>query len=314
MSVGIDDGAAAAPDPVGHLTRRAASWLGDAMDAWYRNDHDKVAALAPLAVELLGKAVLWRRHPALLVPLSQDAETSLISLITEPNLTAAGLRTIGLTTVLSRLERLLGLPVEASRRRRLVEVRNGAVHVGASATARHVLLDALRLCRELTGHLEVSFDRWCGDHLDAIQHLLDEQQSEVARQVAAKRTQAARVVTSMEHWAGPDQVSSMVQRLESERWAALALTDAGDRHDLCAQRCPACTRAGCLTGRSEATLINESDGYFQYDVAFTPQGFACNVCRLRLSGSDELAEAGLPHKPFRPLGQDLPPDFDPFDF
>ncbi len=60
------------------LVRSAAKWIREAMDAWTEDDHQKVAMLAPLAVEHLGKAVLWKKHPALLVPLEKGAEASLI--------------------------------------------------------------------------------------------------------------------------------------------------------------------------------------------------------------------------------------------
>jgi hypothetical protein len=53
--------------------------MQDALSAWTEDDYAKVATLAPLAVEQLGKAVLWNADPALLVPLSQDAEPSPVS-------------------------------------------------------------------------------------------------------------------------------------------------------------------------------------------------------------------------------------------
>jgi hypothetical protein len=100
--------------------RSAARWIRDALTAWAEDDFPKVATLAPLAVEHLGKAVLWNANPALLVPLSQDAEASLFILVERPDLSASKLRTIGLKIVLGRLEMLLsGLPIDPKQRTRM---------------------------------------------------------------------------------------------------------------------------------------------------------------------------------------------------
>lgn len=74
------------------------------MRAWANGNYDKVALMAPLALEHLGKAVLWRCNPVLLTPLGDNAEASLMSLATAPSLGSPKLRTIGLKQVLDRVE------------------------------------------------------------------------------------------------------------------------------------------------------------------------------------------------------------------
>ncbi|MBL1080355.1 hypothetical protein JK358_38775 [Nocardia sp. 2] len=81
---------------VAHLVESASGWMGEALDAWSDDDYAKVSLLAPLAVEHLGKAVLWQVNPVLVVPLSPDAEASLVKLATTPGLTDPKLRTVGL--------------------------------------------------------------------------------------------------------------------------------------------------------------------------------------------------------------------------
>lgn len=59
-----------AEQPVAQPDTRAASeamliasakrWVGEALDARTEDDHAKVGLLAPMAVEHLGKATLWR--------------------------------------------------------------------------------------------------------------------------------------------------------------------------------------------------------------------------------------------------------------
>src|SRR3546814_19773749 len=53
------------------LADSAASWLDDALKSWAAGDYAKVGVQAPMAVEHLGKAVLWHKNHVLL---SQHAE------------------------------------------------------------------------------------------------------------------------------------------------------------------------------------------------------------------------------------------------
>lgn len=125
----------------------AKRWIGEALDAWTEDDHAKVGLMAPMAVELLGKATLWRSNPVLLIPLNDRHEGALFLLATRPDLAAKGVRTIGLQVVMDRLVRLLGdLPVAKDRRGRIADVRNGAVHVGATEELRFVLLEPAQCC------------------------------------------------------------------------------------------------------------------------------------------------------------------------
>ncbi len=137
------------------LLRPASRWIQDALTAWADNDYGKVSLAAPLAVELLGKAVLWNASPALLVPLQADAEASLFILAERPDLDAPKLRTIGLKIVLGRLETLLGgLHIDGKQRTRMVDTRNGAMHIGSAEQSRFVLIDALTLSVPLLARLE----------------------------------------------------------------------------------------------------------------------------------------------------------------
>jgi hypothetical protein len=70
------------------MVQSAARWMQNALTAWTEDDFPAVATLAPLAVEHLWKAVLWNANPALLVPLSPDAEASLFILVDRPDLDA----------------------------------------------------------------------------------------------------------------------------------------------------------------------------------------------------------------------------------
>jgi hypothetical protein len=78
------------------LIAGAERWIGEALDAWSEGDQPKVTLMAPMAVELLGKAALWRENPVLLVQLNDQHETSLVLLATHPDLATKGVKTVGL--------------------------------------------------------------------------------------------------------------------------------------------------------------------------------------------------------------------------
>lgn len=142
-------------------------------------------------LELLGKAVLWNASPALLVPLQADAEASLFILVERPDLDAPKLRTVGLKIVLGRLETLLGgLPIDGKQRTRMVDTRNGAMHIGSAEQSRFVLIDALTLCVPLLAQLGKAADWFYCDHKANADGLVQEKRTEIGHQVAAKRAKA----------------------------------------------------------------------------------------------------------------------------
>lgn len=162
------------------LLQPASRWIQDALTAWADQEFGKVSLTAPLAVELLGKAVLWNANPALLVPLQADAEASLFILVERPDLHAPKLRTIGLKIVLSRLETLLGgLPIDGKQRNRMVDTRNGAMHIGSAEQSRFVLVDALTLCVTLPDRLGRAADWFFGEHKANAYGLVQEKRTEV---------------------------------------------------------------------------------------------------------------------------------------
>src|SRR3546814_7558120 len=99
------------------LADSAASWLDDALKSWEAGDYAKVAVQAPMAVEHLGKAVLWHKNPVLLVQLDEKDESSLFSLATNSHLGPA-IRTITLRAVLNRTDKHMYGPPPLIRHRK----------------------------------------------------------------------------------------------------------------------------------------------------------------------------------------------------
>ncbi|MFI7192521.1 hypothetical protein ACIBQ0_22525 [Nocardia nova] len=302
------------------LVESAATWIREAMDAWSDENFMKVAVMAPIAVEHLGKAVLWQKNPVLLTPLLENSEASLVNLATAPSLAEPKLRTIGLKPVLSRIEKINGtLPVRGERSTRLVDARNGAVHVAAATTSRHVLIDALTLCNVFLELLEKDPAEFYGDHQSNVKSLVEQGRSEIQHRVAAKIARAKKDLALLENRLGDDIFQELTDRLEAEAPHALEFVE-GWTID---QECPVCGSLGRLGGALEMEPHIEYDyepdvpvietAYTAgWDIQMTPNEFACNVCRLTLSGIQELAGAGLPSSAFEIDDPDaLGPDFDP---
>lgn len=301
----------------------ARRWIREALEAWTEDDQAKVALVAPMAVELLGKAALWRENPVLLVPLHDRHEASLFLLATRPDLATKGVKTIGLQIVLNRLIKLLGdLPVVRDHRERMVDVRNGAVHVGAGDESRFVLLDCLAVVGVLLERLGIERKDFFGSHVGTVGALLDERRTEISRQVAAKMAKARARLTRLEAILGEAAFTKATDELEEQRWTLdpddFATGGAGVEVN-----CPECGSKARLFGDVDVSAEVDYDveplggGHYDaiampyWEVWLTPTTFFCMVCNLQLHGSQELAEAGLPSRRFDVSGDDLGPDFDP---
>ena len=295
--------------------------MQDALLAWSEGNFKKVSALAPLGVEHLGKAVLWRTAPTLLVQLSSNAESALVALATKPDLDDPRLKTIGLSSVLERLIRLLpDFPIDDKARKRMVDVRNGAMHVGTSTTSRNVLLDSLAVCRTLLEHLDHNPRTFYGLHRTSAQGLLDAKRTEVGDRVAAKRAKAARDLAALEdRMGGPFEDWAENKELEAED---LSPDDFGIDLWGMEQSCPACGRNGRLFGHVEVDpQIEERPPVDEFtppetylagwNIELYPEAFKCCVCEFFLNGRDELSEADMASARREIAAGDLGYDFDP---
>jgi len=288
------------------LLLSSSSWMDDAMRAWANGNYDKVALIAPLALEHLGKAVLWRRNPVLLTPLGDNAEASLMSLATAPSLASPKLRTIGLKQVLERVETVIdGLAIVQGDKMRLVNVRNGATHVGAADASRDVLLDALTLTQTMLADLGVDPATYFGQHSRDVTALLDAKRTEVGHRVLAKRAKARQRIDQLtENLAEAGYMEAAV-RLEEQRDFLVSPADFGHSLEAIDVNCPECgsiaKEFGTVDASPEVDFDVEPLGGGQYEpvpipyweISFTPQSFACVVCQLSLTGQAELTEARL---------------------
>jgi hypothetical protein len=310
-----------------NLVAGATSRIREALGAWLEEDFDRAAASAPMAVELLGKAALWHVNPALLVPLEPKHEATLVVLASDPNLDSASMRTIGLKVMLGRLTRVVGdLPVPGKRQDRLVDCRNGSLHVGAlpnagehraELVARQVLTDSLALCDFFLAHVKVPATDFYGDRLGLANGLLEEQRSDLEHRVARRLAQARDAVERWRQHLGDDDVwSRSAGELEAAAAYVYPPEEFGFDMGAINQACPACGHDGRLLGRvdvdGDADVEYGPDGpehYGFWRVTFYPRAYACNVCKLLLTDPQELAAAGVPAHEREVREDDLGDDF-----
>lgn len=310
------------------LVHAATNRMSEALSAWVDADFDRAASSAPMAVELLGKAVLWKVNPTLLVPLEVKQEAALVVLATEPTLESPSLRTIGLRIALGRLTRVFGdLPVPSKRQDRLVECRNGSVHVGtlprsgensAEVVARQVLADSLALCDFLLPHVSSSSEHFHGERVDLVAGLLQAQRTDVEHRVARLRTQASERLDRWREYFDDEEVwERAAAELEAGAEFEFAPEHFGSELGGLNQVCPVCGWSGRLLGRvdvdGDVDVEGGPDGptYHGYWVlTFYPRLFACNVCKLMLTDAQQLAAAGLANTEREVSEADLGEEFD----
>lgn len=293
----------------------ARKWIAEALEGWAEADYAKVITLAPIAVEHLGKAALWKRNPVLLAILDRASQESFLSLATEPALDNEGLRTIGLNDVLARVPSVYKsrLPISKERKTRLIEARGGAIHAGQfpPKKAQHVLTDALTLCVWLGGMLGLNTGVLFGVNSPTAERLLDERRTERQRQVDQRLAAARARFFKFAQSIGPDLKHDTIAQKEALTWDAVPRLINYESIGTMRQ-CPGCNQKGVLLGDLEldpqVDVESTPDGLI-YNAGFRyylmPDSFYCNVCALVLQDSEELEVVGLPSERFELTGDEL---------
>ena len=312
------------PSGYDELVRAASAWAQDALAAVHGGNDHRAAVAAPMAVELLGKAALWRVNPLLVVAteLVKDS-ASIVKLASAPDLRAPKMRTIYLGEVLKRVAIMLNsLPIDSRQQDRLCDVRNGGAHAGLLGPSRQVVEDSLSVLDVLIAHLDMDPEAFYGDLSGTAATLRTSYRDAIEARVQLEIVGA---------WVGLQTLRSSLSEGDFE--VLRDRRNAGTDDDLdpevfgsgfyrTAYECPACSAEGRLFGRVEVDdrvdFDHEKVGAGEYEAiphvywvpSLTPEAFACNVCKLLLRSPAELDAARLPASAFEVAEESIGPDFD----
>lgn len=250
------------------------------MQAHGEDDHQFFAVNAAASLELLMKAALCQRHPALIAGPKFDSLLHACDLSDAAQSPRSAMRTVGGAETLERAIRVVpDLRSHASALRPLIENRNGVIHLGEPAVARELWLPFLRASGVLLLDLEVEPGSYWAEYADlvekAVQEGVRELEIEVERRIAAAAREFARRFEGLD---------------ESGRRAAIRAIESSyvpTRYEQETAQCPACNSEGVMDGFTETRWEMEADGDASFIAEFSGSYFLCRVCGLELDG-DEL--------------------------
>lgn len=307
------------------LIRAASAWAQDALSALHDEADHRAAVAGPMAVELLGKAALWRTNPLLvLAPELLKDPASVVKIASHPDLRGPRMRTIYLAEVLKRIAILLsGLPLDQTQQDRLCDVRNGGAHAGLPSSSRQVVEDSLSVVDVLIVHLGVDADAFYGDLSGTAAALRASYRNAIEAHVQLESVMGAWVaLQKLKKSLGDEDFEDLCRRRQAATDDDLDPEHFGSGFFRTAYQCPACSEEGRLFGWVEVDdrvdYDHEKIGPGEYEPipyvywvpSLIPDAFACNVCKLVLRSAAELAAADLPDTGFEVSEDALGPDFD----
>jgi hypothetical protein len=320
------DSASPEQQPAGadDLIRAASAWAQDALAAIHDDTDHRAAVAGPMAVELLGKAALWRTNPLLvLAPDVVKDSVSVVKIASGPDLRAPRMRTIYLGDVLKKVAILLsGLPLDQAQQDRLCDVRNGGAHAGLPGPSRQVTEDSLSVLDVLIAHLDLDPDAFYGNLSGTAATLRASYRDAIDARVQLEVVGAWVGLQALKKSLGEGDFEVLCDRRYTATDDDLDPEEFGSGFYRTARECPACSAEGRLFGRVEiddrVDFDHEKIGPGEYESiphvywvpSLIPDAFACNVCKLILRSAAELAAAGLPDSGFEVSEDALGPDFD----
>ncbi|MER9953919.1 hypothetical protein NKJ52_03635 [Mesorhizobium australicum] len=266
------------------LTRKGAGEL-DEYQLW-----------ASLALELLGKAALARKHPSLVVDPTHWQSMFVAAGI---NVTT-DVKTISAKTLFERLAHLIPRFDKTIQKfcQEIAERRNTELH-SADLPFRTMRLDAWEArywhaCDTILHQMGASLEQWLGA-VDA----------KSPRQLLDEAAQALKSAVKLRVEAAKEQFEAL-KKAERERLAVDAMLRQ-PRHqaelfkdsydEIWAESCPACKCRAFITGEQTGEDISEEQDegviWEIVDREFVGEEFRCPTCDLTLTGSAEIEAAGL---------------------
>ncbi|MER5368558.1 hypothetical protein [Streptomyces sp. NPDC002722] len=256
-----------------------------AMDDHARREYDEFALHAGVAVERLAKAVLISKNPIYIAEMRGSAEM-LFHL--GGHRMASKVRTTGAGEAIARL-RTLGVLSQNPELDRLIDLRNGVAHTTGGDEAKSLLPTLILTVQSLIEDVDGSPRRFWGRWNSAVHTVVDEERSQVYRDIQLRVRQAKHRFE--DKFAGmPDEAKDRVLATpppdSGKFWVGdMTVVSGRDVLFISAQvPCPACTGPAMMTlvpGESTST-----------GTAFVHDGFICHLCDLKLHGREEMTACG----------------------
>jgi hypothetical protein len=200
------------------------------------------------------------------------------------------------------------------------------MHIGSAEQSRFVLIDALTLCVPLLAQLGKAADWFYCDHKANADGLVQEKRTEIGHQVAAKRAKARMLLKRLKDEPDTNEFEELTSSREGGAEYEIDPNDFSRFGNMYAlgRTSPECGSEGRLIGTVDVTHELETEyeqvgednyvaigaGSDYYLIDFIPSDFACNVCKLTLSGQQELDVCDLPASRFDIQEYSLGSDFD----
>jgi hypothetical protein len=278
------------------LHSKSKIYIGRALTRKGSGDLDEYQLWASLALELLGKAALARKHPSLVVDPTHWQSMFVAAGI---NVTT-DVKTITAKTLFERLARLVPRFDNTIQEfcQEIAERRNAELH-SAGLPFRTMRLEAWEArywhaCDTILRQMDSSLEHWLGAaDAKAPRQLLDE---------AAKALKAAvklRIEAATEEFAALKKAERKRLTMEADLWEPQHQKTVFKRSydKIWTARCPSCgCRAFMAGGQTGEEISEERDEDAIWEVVdreFVGEEFCCPTCDLTLVGGDEIDAAGL---------------------
>ncbi|MFI6803040.1 hypothetical protein [Streptosporangium canum] len=291
---------------------KSARYFADiALNAYTIEDTQSILVNAAFSMEHVSKALLLSMHPTLLMEIRNGQFDSLLHLaghgtkaikLEEP-------RTIGAKEALARVRQVMNINTAKDPLDRLIEIRDGVVHIGSfsSVRTRELLTAFLRYANEAYDALNVlDEDRW-GKRVGLVNTLivqsLSEIEHEVHRKIEAARNNFRELMEKIPESEQASVADARQAAISPVMYDNLATGFNDTKIHAEYTTCPACshTDAICIGAVQYEYDVPEKIGPMEHieehvelvDIYLEPRMLRCGVCGLELQEAEEITAANI---------------------
>ncbi len=289
--------------PKAELLLRAREFLHSALTHLEEKRFHRIFPDLGAALELLGKAVLSKLSPALIVPNDFDSLVSVLRLPVAASRRSVRVKTIDTKDLLDRIVRVLPpLEVERENLREIFELRNGTLHYVETPHDHfaHLIASMSRYIHKCAEFLNIRFDQLVTqeEHRQLLTHFNARDKS-VWSALAAKRIAEAKAALREPQTPLHNEAPELP---EAPALSGSSLPDTVMVH----RKCPACqTTVGVPYYKQFADVLKEDYEGDTFRVVYVIKTFQCNWCRLEFPDPKYCVGAGIPMLLSGPAYQNL---------